>query len=354
MSQGKALVVGVSGISGNNVARRLVDDGWDVCGVSRRPPEGLQGVTPILVDVHDRDAVARALDGQGFTHAFYCTWTRRDTETENCLANGEMLRNVLDFIGSGGSLRHVALVTGLKHYQGPFEAYAKAPREAPFREDMGRLPFENFYYTQEDLLFDAAGRHDFTWSVHRSHTLIGWALGNVMNMGVTLAVYGTICRELGRRFVFPGSPHAYAGVTDMTDAELLAEQMVWSATAPGAANEALNIVNGDVFRWRRLWEVIGADLGVETGTYPGAARSLELEMSGADEVWDRIVGKYDLQPRRLDQLVSWWHTDGDLGREVDSFADMTKSRKLGFRGFRQTDESWLSLFAKLRAARVIP
>jgi hypothetical protein len=33
---------------------------------------------------------------------------------------------------------------------------------------------------------------------------------------------------------------------------------------------------------------------------------------------------------------------------------MTKSRKLGFRGFRQTDESWLALFAKLRAARVIP
>jgi nucleoside-diphosphate-sugar epimerase len=354
MSQGKALVVGASGISGHSVARRLVHDGWEVCGVSRRPPEGLEAVTPIGVDLHDREAVAEALADQGFTHAFYCTWARRDTEAENCVVNGEMLRNVLDVIGPGGSIRHVAVVTGLKHYQGPFEAYARAPHEAPFREDMERLPNQNFYYTQEDILFESAARHGFTWSVHRSHTLIGWALGNVMNMGVTLAVYGTICRELGRPFVFPGSPQAYAGVVDMTDAELLAEQMAWSATTPAGADEALNIVNGDVVRWHRLWEVIGADLGVEIGAYPGAARSLEIEMSDAGEVWDRIVSKYDLRPHRLGQLASWWHTDGDLGREVDSFADMTKSRKLGFHGFRQTDESWLALFAKLRAARVIP
>ena len=43
---------------------------------------------------------------------------------------------------------------------------------------------------QEDILFAAAERDGFTWTVHRPHTLIGWALGNAMNMGVTLAVYG--------------------------------------------------------------------------------------------------------------------------------------------------------------------
>jgi len=47
-----------------------------------------------------------------------------------------------------------------------------------------------------------------------------------------------------------------------------------------------------------------------------------------------------------------WQGDGDLGRELDSFADTTKSRKLGYCGFRQTDESWLFLYEKLRAARV--
>ena len=50
------------------------------------------------------------------------------------------------------------LVTGLKHYLGPFEAYASAPADTPFRESQDRLPFENFYYDQEDVLFAAAER----------------------------------------------------------------------------------------------------------------------------------------------------------------------------------------------------
>jgi hypothetical protein len=100
--------------------------------------------------------------------------------------------------------------------------------------------------------------------------------------------------------------------------------------------------------------VIADELGVAVGDYPGHARSLAEEMADAGEVWDGIVRRHKLLPRRLDQLVSWWHTDGDLGREVDSFADMTKSRRLGFTGFRQTDESWRSLIRRLRQGRVIP
>jgi hypothetical protein len=41
-----------------------------------------------------------------------------------------------------------------------------------------------------------------------------------MNMGVTLAVYGTIARETGRPFVFPGSPQQWEGLTDVTDMNL--------------------------------------------------------------------------------------------------------------------------------------
>src|SRR5439155_1610807 len=117
---------------------------------------------------------------------------------------------------------------------GPFEAYAKAQPDTPFSEDQARLPYENFYYVQEDILFAAAERDGFTWSVHRPHTLIGWALGNAMNMGVTLAVYGAICRERGRAFRFPGSREQWEAVTDVTDAGLLAEHLVWAATTPAA------------------------------------------------------------------------------------------------------------------------
>jgi hypothetical protein len=44
------------------------------------------------------------------------------------------------------SIEHVALVTGLKHYLGPFEAYGKGSLpQTPFREDQGRLDVESFY-----------------------------------------------------------------------------------------------------------------------------------------------------------------------------------------------------------------
>ena len=350
----KALVVGATGISGWNAARLLLEHGWEVHGVSRRPPDGLDGIRPIAVDVTDSEATAAALSRGGFTHVFYCTWMRRPTEAENRRVNGSMLRNVLGAVARGGTVEHVALVTGLKHYLGPFEAYGKAPVETPFREDQPRLAYENFYYDQEDILFGAAGRDGFTWSVHRAHSLIGWALGNAMNMGITLAVYGTLCRELGLPFVFPGSPQQYEGIVDVTDAELLAEQFEFSATTPAAANQALNVVNGDVFRWRRMWRVLAEDLGVEPAEYPGEARPLEVSMRGYDDTWREIVARRGLRETELETLASWWHSDSDLGRPMETFASMTKSRTLGFHGFRDSEQTFLSLFQRLRAERVIP
>ena len=55
--------------------------------------------------------------------------------------------------------------------------------DTPFHEDEPRLAYPNFYYAQEDELFAAAERDGFTWSVHRAHTVIGYAVGNAMNMG---------------------------------------------------------------------------------------------------------------------------------------------------------------------------
>ncbi|HEX5406472.1 MAG TPA: SDR family oxidoreductase [Pseudonocardiaceae bacterium] len=349
----RALVVGVTGIAGNNVAARLVESGWDVHGLSRSGATPIPGVRPVAADILDADAAAAAVTAVRPTHVFFCTWQRQPTEAENCAVNGTMLRNVLEPLVDG-DVRHVALVTGLKHYLGPFEAYARTPMETPFREEQPRLSGENFYYTQEDILFDAAERGGFTWSVHRAHTMIGWALGNLMNMGVTLALYGALCRETGEPFVFPGSPRQHDGITDLTDARLLARQLVWAATSPAAANEAFNTVNGDVFRWRQLWPVVAGGLGVPVAEYPGHAQPLEKRFADAADTWDRIVAKYDLVPNSLDRIASWWHTDGDLGREAETFADMTKSRAHGFLDTQDSRRSFLDLFDQLRAERIIP
>jgi nucleoside-diphosphate-sugar epimerase len=351
---GRALIAGVTGISGGNLAARLLDDGWDVAGLCRRPDGLDERITPLATDLEDAESVVDAVRGTAPTHVFFTTWSRRSTEAENCDVNGRMLQNLLDATSAEQSVQHVALVTGLKHYLGPFEAYATVQPDTPFSEEQARLPYENFYYVQEDILFAAAERDGFTWSVHRPHTLIGWALGNAMNMGVTLAVYGAICRETGSGFHFPGSQEQWEAVTDITDAGLLAEHLLWAATTPAAANQALNIVNGDVFRWRRLWPRLASALGVEPVPFDGTPAPLEQQMADAGEIWPRIVQRHGLRDTDVGTLASWWHTDADLGRTVETFTDMGKSRRLGFMGVRDTETSFTDLFSRLRAERIVP
>jgi nucleoside-diphosphate-sugar epimerase len=229
MSQRSALVVGATGIAGGNLAQHLVHKGWDVYGLARKPQPG-PGIQPIAADLLDENSLKQAVSGLDVTDVFICAWLRQPTEKENVLVNGAMVEHLFEALEGAKKLKHAALVTGTKHYLGPFESYGKTMAETPFREDQPRLPGENFYYTQEDILFAAAKRMGFTWSVHRAHTVIGYALGNAMNMGVTLAVYATICRETGRPFVFPGSQEQWNFLTDICDARVLAKQMEWAAT----------------------------------------------------------------------------------------------------------------------------
>lgn len=270
------------------------------------------------------------------------------------LVNGGMVEHLFEALATAKNLTHAALVTGTKHYLGPFESYGKTMAETPFREDEPRLPGENFYYTQEDILFAAAKRMGFGWSVHRAHTVIGYALGNAMNMGVTLAVHATICKETGRPFVFPGSRQQWNFLTDVCDARLLARQLEWAATTPEARNQAFNTVNGDIFRWRWLWPQLGAYFGVKAIAPGDEPAPLEYQMRDVAFLWEKIAAKYQLVESNVDRLASWWHTDADLGRTIECVNDMTKSRRLGFMEYQETPASFFELFARLKASRVIP
>jgi nucleoside-diphosphate-sugar epimerase len=352
---GSALVVGASGIVGNNLARHLLKKGWQVHGLARRPPADIEGMRPVAADLLDPAALRAALGALHPTHVFITTWLRQPTEAENIQVNAAMVRNLLDVLSSNGSVRHVALVTGLKHYLGPFEAYGKGKLPAtPFREEQPRLDIENFYYAQEDEVFAAATRDGFGWSIHRPHTIIGYALGNAMNMGVTLAAYATICKETGHPFLFPGSAAQWNGLTDMTDARLLARHLAWAATTEAARNQAFNVVNGDVFRWNWMWERLADWFGLAPADFPGEGTPLERQLANAGPQWTQIAQRHGLAEPDLNKLASAWHTDADLGRPIEVVTDMGKSRKLGFLDYQATDESFFELFAQLRTARVIP
>ncbi|MEN2786661.1 SDR family oxidoreductase [Sphingomonas qilianensis] len=351
---GTALVVGASGIVGSATAKLLVEQGWDVHGLARRPT-AQDAVTGVAADLLDAAATKSALADLRPDAVFITTWLRQDNEAENIRVNAAMVRNLLDGLRPTEGPRHVALVTGLKHYLGPFEAYGKgALPQTPFREEQGRLEVENFYYAQEDEVFAAAARDGFTWSVHRPHTVIGKAVGNAMNMGTTLAVYATLCKETGRPFRFPGSAAQWESLTDMTDARQLARQLLWAATTPAAANEAFNIVNGDVFRWSWMWARIAAWFGVEPAPFDGTVQPLETQMADDAGLWRQIAAREGLAEPDLSRLASAWHTDADLGRPIEVVTDMSKSRRLGFTAYQPTDDAFFDLFAELRTERLIP
>jgi nucleoside-diphosphate-sugar epimerase len=354
MTEKRALIAGASGIVGSNLAEHLSAKGWKVFGLSRSASDS-PTMTGIAADLLDAAALKTALAGVRPTHVFITTWMRQATEAENIRVNSLMVRNLLDSVAPSRSVQHVALVTGLKHYLGPFESYGKGKMPAtPFREDAPRLDIPNFYYAQEDEVFAAAAREGYSWSVHRPHTIIGYAIGNAMNMGVTLATYASLCKETGRPFVFPGSQAQWSGVTDMTDARLLARHLEWAATSPAAANRALNVVNGDVFRWSWMWSEIARWFEIEPAPFPSSPAPLEKQLEAAGPLWTSLAEKHGLAEKDLSRLSSAWHTDADLGRPIEVIADMTLSRKLGFKDYQPTNESFFELFAKLRENRLIP
>jgi len=351
-----ALVVGATGITGSNLAEELISQKWKTYGLARNPESLPKGVDPIKADLLDLDHVRDAVEGIYPTHVFINTWVRRSTEAENVKDNAAMVKNLLEALSAQKSVRHVTLVTGLKHYLGPFEAYAKqgALPETPLREEQERLDTPNFYYAQEDEVYKAADRDGFTWSIHRPHTVVGKAVGNLMNLGTTLAVYASICKATGRKFIWPGSEAQWNGLSDVTDAKILAKQLIWASTTPGAQNTAYNIVNGDVFRWKWLWPRIAEWFDIEYEGYTGSIRPLEEEMQNDKLIWKKISEDHGLSIDNLDALASPWHTDLDLGRPIEVITDMKNSRIKGFSEFQSTDESFMNLFKLLKAENIIP
>ncbi len=352
--QQRALIVGVSGITGSALAERLLAQGWQVYGLSRGRTPVTAGVTSLTADLTDAQSVRAALKNVVVDKVFFSAWARQENEKENIRVNGGMVRHVLDALGDTLKNGHVALITGLKHYLGPFDAYGKGTVPVtPFREEQGRQPVENFYYAQEDEVFAAAEKYGCTWSVHRPHTVIGFAVGNAMNMGQTLAVYATLCKASGQPFVFPGSQAQWQGVSDMTDARLLADQLIWAATTPSAQNQDYNVVNGDVFRWQWMWGEIAGYFGLEAAPFKGE-QPLEGRMNDAAQLWQEIARQHSLKESDVTKLASWWHTDADLGRPMEVFTDVSKSRKAGFTVYQPTREAFFELFDRLKAEQLIP
>jgi hypothetical protein len=69
---------------------------------------------------------------------------------------------------------------------------------------------------------------------------------------------------------------------------------------------------------------------------------LESQVADAGPIWRKIAAKHGLAVADLGKLASAWHTDRDLGREIEVVTDMTKSRLAGFHEYQRTLGSFLA------------
>jgi len=345
-----ALVTGATGVVGRNlIAHLCAQPDWEVVAVSRRTPDLPGRYAHVAADLTDRADCAAKLGGlTGVTHVFHCAYIERPTPAEMVAPNVALLANTVETIEPAApGLRHVLVMQGTKYYGshlGPF-------RTPACEEDPRSLP-PNFYYDLQDWIVERSRGKRWSWSAPRPHAVIGFALGNPMNLSTVIAVYASVCKALGLPLAFPGTEASYRALYQCSDAGLLAHAMAWMATEPACANEAFNVVNGDYIRWCNLWPAFARFFDLE----PAPPRHWNLARMMADKapLWERLVAEHGLVAHPWRDIASWAYGDIVFSTGHDIVSSMAKAWRCGFRETMDTEAMFLRVFETYRAQRIIP
>ena len=347
-----ALVVGVTGVTGTPLAEELLGLGWKVYGVSRRPP-ALKAGTPLgrfvhfAIDLQDAQAApSLAAQCADVTHVFYCA---HDGSSENRV---RMIGHLLTAMSGMRGVVNINLMQGMKYYGsnlGPFRT--------PAKETDSRVAGCEVYYNEEDIVLRWQHDAPWTWTAFRPHAVCGYTAGNPLNLATVIAVYGSILREAGQPFAFPGSDASFGTLFQLVDAGLLARAAIHVSTMPGCGNQAYNINNGDVFRWKYMWPALAKFFGLAPGL--PSETSLSNFLAQQQSAWAAIAAKHRLVGFPFEHAARWAKGDytgrnSRLACEHDIIADTLRLRKTGFNEVLDSEAMFLRIFEQLRNARVIP
>lgn len=356
----RVLVAGASGVVGAAAAEAFLDLGWEVVALSRRAPElrGARTCEHLSVDLRDAAASATALvQLQGITHLVYAALYEKPgliagwQEQDQMQTNLAMLRNCLEPLTRGSTLRHVSLLQGTKAY-----GIHLHPMPIPARERNPRDPHANFYWLQEDHLKAQASARGFDFTILRPQLILGSAYGVAMNLIPVIGAYAAICREEGRPFAFPGGvPYVWEAV----DSRLLANVFTWAASAPAARGQHFNVTNGDVFEWRNLWPALADALGVKAA--PDAPLEMAKFLPTNSATWDRLVARHGLRKLSIAELLGESHhyadfcfAHGATEPPPPAFVCTIKLRQAGFTEVCDTEETFRYWIGDFIHRRILP
>jgi len=301
-----------------------------------RPFSPVLAGTPILRDIYFRELAKRA--------GLY--------DPENL--NLTMFRNLLDVLAAGKHpVRHVAIVTGGRHYGVHLGPSLYPDWKLPLTETTPRHPGPNWYFGVEDELTGRAGKEGWTWSVHRPHFIIGWAEGAPLSFGNAVAVYAHLLREHNLPLIFPGGSATYRSQWEASDAGLIAAQMHWAAGNPGGHNQAFNVTNGSPFRWTTLWPQIAGYFGMEA-ICPEKATNVEKLLVEPEKTWKDLVARHSLSVPELGRIFPMHFLNQAMVSGWDVEYSTAKARTAGFTQTVDNFGMFERLFRDLEERMVVP
>lgn len=346
------LVVGASGVNGYAVTQYFKSQtAYDVLTLSRGE----------LFYEHDQDKHLKVdlLKPGSYAHyshllkeveyIFYAALKPSADPRTEADENETMLRNCILLVSSfSDKLKHVTFLQGGKVYGAHLGFY-----KTPAVEDQTRHFPPNLYFSQEDYLKELSAKTAITYTALRPDVVIGYSLRSAMNLGNLIGVYATICKETGMDFIFPGSPQAFEVLVNVTDSDLVASAVEWSFNSPEAQNQAFNITNGDVFRWKDVWQELADFFGLKVGF----AQPLPIQtyFDANEGTWQRIVEKYHLKDLKISDIAKGDFGDFIFNVNSDAIFNVNKARRSGFSVMnRESGGSLVKHMENLQKLQIIP
>ncbi|KAK7409527.1 hypothetical protein QQX98_008311 [Neonectria punicea] len=159
--------------------------------------------------------------------------------------------------------KRILLQTGAKSY-GPLLGRSRHPFVESDPEP--RHLTNNFYYGQEDALYDFCKRHpESGWNVVRPSGIIGVTQGSPLNLFFPLAVYAAVQAHKGEPLNFNGDFSSWQREYSYSTARLTGYLSEWAVLENKCRNQAFNAQDGETLTWDRFYERLVKWFGVRQG-----------------------------------------------------------------------------------------